>query len=508
MSVGVGLRVGTIVSAVAVTSAEGIRPDPEPVERLTRLHLHSDGTATLGVRDPGAADECSSFSGFVDRVGEPAGVRAEDGVLSRAEDLVATAMECLLADAAPLVGDAPATVAAAHPTAWSPATVAVLRNALDYVGLRHVTLISDAEAVAAWFEARVAQQSGRLVAVYHLDAGGSTVTLVRSGVAAGRSFRYPEGDAPSVPAQLSAALGAFGWLVSNLDAVVISTEEPVDPSAAQLVAQTVKAGMGVRCVLPPQPQHAVVRGAALAAAAGSADMLGATRIMPAVRTGAAARTQLDPVAPVEPPVAATAPVAAAGTVTAAGTVAAAGTEADAVPGGPDRAPHNRLVVGGAVAAAVALLVGMGALVFSLRDTPADKPVREAGAAYESLSSAVQVPPSTGTPTGTATTTTTAPDAAQATVDSGLVALTPAPGTAAEAAPPTTSVRATMSRPAPSTTTRSTTVAPTTSEATRERDRPARTTTPTTVAPTGTSTSTPSETTEPDPTDTTGSEAAG
>ncbi|MGX7732643.1 hypothetical protein ACWPOB_25735 [Rhodococcus sp. 2H158] len=502
MSVGVGLRVGTIVSAVAVTSAEGIRPDPEPVERFTRLHLHSDGTATLGVRDPGAADECSSFSGFVERVGEPAGVRAEDGALSRAEDLVATAMECLLADAAPLVGDAEATVAAAHPTEWSLATVAVLRNALDYVGLRHVTLISDAEAVAAWFEARVAQQSGRLVAVYHLDAGGSTVTLVRSGVAAGRSFRYPEGDAPSVPAQLSAALGAFGWLVSNLDAVVISTEEPVDPSAAQLVAQTVKAGMGVRCVLPPQPQHAVVRGAALAAAAGSADMLGATRIMPAVRTGAAARTQLDPVAPVEPPVEAAAPAAATGTV------AATATEAAAVPGGPDRAPHNRLVVGGAVAAAVALLVGMGALVFSLRDAPADTPVREAGAAYESLSSAVQVPPNTGTPTGT--TTTTAPDAAPDTVDSGLVAVTPAPGTAAEAAPPTTSARATTSRPAaPSTTTtRSTTVEPTPSEATRERDRPTRTTTTTTVAPTGTSTSTPPETTEPDPTDTTGSEAAG
>ncbi|MEZ7236678.1 hypothetical protein QYS60_02690 [Rhodococcus sp. GXMU-t2271] len=489
MSVGVGLRVGTVVSAVAVTSAEGIRPDPEPVERLTRLHLHSDGTATLGANDPGAGG-CSSFSGFVDRVGDSAGVRAEDGALSRAEDLVATAMECLLADAAPLVGDAPATVAAAHPTEWSPATVAVLRNALDYVGLRHVALVSDAEAVAAWFEARVAQQSGRLVAVYHLDAGGSTVTLVRSGVAAGRAFRYPEGDAPSVPSQLSAALGAFGWLVSNLDAVVISTEDPVDPSAAQLVAQAVKAGMGVRCVLPPQPQHTVVRGAALAAAAGSAEMVGATRIIPAVRSGAAARTPLEPVA-AEPPVDAVPAVAA--TVTA--------------PAEPDRAPRNRLVVSGAVAAAVALLVGLGALVFSLRDTPAGTPVREAGAAYESLSSAVQVPSTTGTPTGTTAAPAATPDAVPVDVDSGPVDSGPVvtePLSTAAVAP---SVRPTTSRPAP--TTRSTTTEPTTSEATRDRNRPSRTTTPTattTVAPTTTSTSTPTGTTEPDPTDTTSSEA--
>ncbi|KXF84574.1 hypothetical protein D092_19375 [Rhodococcus ruber Chol-4] len=500
MSVGVGLKVGTTVSAVAVTSAEGIRPDPEPVERLTHLHLHSDGTATLGVRDPGAG-ECSSFSGFVDRVGDPAGVRAEDGALSRAEDLVATAMECLLADAAPLVGDAPATVAAAHPTEWSPATVAVVRNALDYVGLRHVALISDAEAVAAWFEARVAQQSGRLVAVYHLDAGGSTVTLVRSGVAAGRAFRYPEGDAPSVPAQLSAALGAFGWLVSNLDAVVISTEDPVDPSAAQLVAQAVKAGMGVRCVLPPQPQHTVVRGAALAAAAGSADMVGATRIIPAVRSAAAARTPLEPPAAPEPRVAPE-PRADAGPAVAA-------TVTDRGSAEPDRVPPNRLVVSGAVAAAVALLVGMGALVFSLRDTPAETPVREAGAAYESLSSAVQVPSTTGTPTGTTAAPATTPDAAPVAVDSGPVDSWPAVTEPLPAAAVAPSTRSTTSRPAPTTTTRSTTAEPTTSAATRERDRPTRTTTPTattTVAPTTTVTSTPTGTTEPDPTDTTGSEA--
>ncbi|MGU3584932.1 hypothetical protein ACLBYD_17335, partial [Rhodococcus sp. C26F] len=254
MSVGVGLRVGTTVSSVAVTSPTPGRPDPAPIERFTAVHLHSDGTATLGDHDV-VDGHTSSFTGFVDRLGHSGGVRANDGSLSRAEDLVATAMECLLADAASLIGDTPYTSVATHPTDWPSSTVAVLRNALDYVGLRHVSLVSDAEAAAAWFESQVAHQTGRLLAVYHIDPQGSTVTLVRSGVAAGKAFRFPEDDAPSVAAQLSSALGAFGWLVSNLDAIVVTIDEAVDPSAAQLVAQSVKTGLGVRCALAPAPHQ-------------------------------------------------------------------------------------------------------------------------------------------------------------------------------------------------------------------------------------------------------------
>ncbi len=168
MSVGVGLRVGTTVSSVAVTSPTPGRPDPAPIERFTAVHLHSDGTATLGDHDV-VDGHTSSFTGFVDRLGHSGGVRANDGSLSRAEDLVATAMECLLADAASLIGDTPYTAVATYPTDWPSSTVAVLRNALDYVGLRHVSLVSDAEAAAAWFESQVAHQTGRLVAVYHID---------------------------------------------------------------------------------------------------------------------------------------------------------------------------------------------------------------------------------------------------------------------------------------------------------------------------------------------------
>ncbi|WP_254707498.1 MULTISPECIES: hypothetical protein [Rhodococcus] len=370
MSVGVGLRVGTTVSSVAVTSPTPGRPDPAPIERFTAVHLHSDGTATLGDHDV-VDGHTSSFTGFVDRLGHSGGVRANDGSLSRAEDLVATAMECLLADAASLIGDTPYTAVATHPTDWPSSTVAVLRNALDYVGLRHVSLVSDAEAAAAWFESQVAHQTGRLLAVYHIDPQGSTVTLVRSGVAAGKAFRFPEDDAPSVAAQLSSALGAFGWLVSNLDAIVVTIDEAVDPSAAQLVAQSVKTGLGVRCALAPAPHQTMVRGAALAAAAGSVDLLGSTQILPTAKLTEPRRSELDPEITAviskitaTPPPGATPAAAAANTPKATVAAVAARDAADEKPSG-----RSSKVTAIAAAAAIALLVGVGALVFGLRDSP-------------------------------------------------------------------------------------------------------------------------------------------
>ncbi|APE10528.1 hypothetical protein BO226_16050 [Rhodococcus sp. 2G] len=361
---------GTTVSSVAVTSPTPGRPDPAPIERFTAVHLHSDGTATLGDHDV-VDGHTSSFTGFVDRLGHSGGVRANDGSLSRAEDLVATAMECLLADAASLIGDTPYTAVATHPTDWPSSTVAVLRNALDYVGLRHVSLVSDAEAAAAWFESQVAHQTGRLLAVYHIDPQGSTVTLVRSGVAAGKAFRFPEDDAPSVAAQLSSALGAFGWLVSNLDAIVVTIDEAVDPSAAQLVAQSVKTGLGVRCALAPEPHQTMVRGAALAAAAGSVDLLGSTQILPTAKLTEPRRSELDPEITAviskitaTPPPGATPAAAAANTPKATVAAVAAGDAADEKPSG-----RSSKVTAIAAAAAIALLVGVGALVFGLRDSP-------------------------------------------------------------------------------------------------------------------------------------------
>ncbi|MGX6508821.1 hypothetical protein [Rhodococcus sp. SJ-2] len=443
MSIGVGLRVGTTVSSVAVTSPSPGRPDPDPIERRTAVHLHSDGTATLGEHHV-ADGNTSSFTDFVDRLGRSNGVRANDGALSRAEDLVATAMECLIADAGTMIGDANYTVVASHPTDWPPSTVALLRNALDYVGLRHVSLISDAEAAAAWFESQVAHQTGRLVAVYHIDPHGSTVTLVRSGVVAGKAFRFAEGDAPSVSAQLSTALGAFGWLVTNLDAIVVTLDETVDTSAAQIVTQSIKAGLGVRCALAPDPHQTMVRGAALAAAAGSVDLLGSTQVLPATRPSGPKRADLDPettaviakITPTAPPAATpadagrSAGVASAGSptrVTPVKSTDAAGSEADI----DDPEKKSKFGVW-AAAAAVALIVGVGVLVFTLRDTStanANPPTSTVPSAIVPTGTQPQPRSTSATPTPSPTTATST------TAEAGQVEYT-APGYVATNIPQT------------------------------------------------------------------------
>ncbi len=97
----------------------------------------------------------------------------------------------------------------------------MLRAALDYAELRHVDLVSDAQGAATWYASEISETPGLLIGVYHVDDAGSTVTLVRSGVPAGKAFRVAAKGAPSPAAQLATALGAFGWMPHNLDAVVV-----------------------------------------------------------------------------------------------------------------------------------------------------------------------------------------------------------------------------------------------------------------------------------------------
>ncbi|MFZ2528921.1 MAG: hypothetical protein WAX14_14920 [Rhodococcus sp. (in: high G+C Gram-positive bacteria)] len=521
MSVGVGLRVGTTVSSVAVTSAVPGQPGPAPIERRTAVHLHQDGTATLGEIDPVLDQGASSFADFLGRVGTSTGVRAEDGSLSRAEDLVATAMECLLADAAPLIGDREYTVVATHPTEWPPATVAVLRNALDYVGLRHVSLVSDAEAAAAWFESQVSRQTGRLVAVYHIDDLGSTVTLVRAGLAAGKPVRFGVTDAPPVTKQLSVALSAFGWQVTNLDAVVVTADENVDTAAAQLVAQSVKAGLGTRCALAPDPHQTMVRGAALAAAAGSVEFLGSTQIIPMTRANVSRKQTpqgdgpprlVDPDATVaipkitsrEPavPANARAPKVSAGSAPASPSPSST-TSAEEDNDGKRRPSPVLLAIS---AAAVVLLAVLGVLVLTQRGSAAettgasvaDQPVVATIPELPSPSPISSAAPSPTTTTATETTTATRPPTPVATTQVATV-----PETTVDAQPvesSTTSQQsgsATFNNTAPqSTTTRSVPSWKTTDEKPdRDRDRDRDTTRP---SPTQPPTSNPAESEEQDP----------
>ncbi|SDD84551.1 hypothetical protein [Rhodococcus tukisamuensis] len=275
MSVGIGLRVGSIVSTTVVAANDAGTPDPAVIARDTVLYVYPDGGTVLGGAEPleEGAEHSSTVSGFLARVGDPDGVTGSDGTRYRAEDVVASALRSLLRECEPLPSSGGRTggtpdVVAAYPSRWDAEIVSELREALDYAGLQQVSLVSDAEATSAWFASEIADRPGQLVGTYHVDDGGATLTLVRAGSVVGRSFRFPAGSGSSPTSQLSSALGAFGWLPSNLDAVVVTGDGLVarDADALRGLADSITQKFGVRCVVGPGPEQAAALGAAVLAA--------------------------------------------------------------------------------------------------------------------------------------------------------------------------------------------------------------------------------------------------
>ncbi|MCR8693133.1 hypothetical protein NWP13_11395 [Rhodococcus pyridinivorans] len=272
MAIGVGLRIGRVVSTAVIASNEPGTPDPVVLARDSVLHVDHDGNTSLGSVAHG--DEARTIAGFLTRVGDASGITASDGRMYRAEDAMATAIHCLLRECHPLPTfggmdrDSDPGYAATYPSHWDPDTIATLRAALDYADLRHVDLVSDAQAAAAWYASEISETPGQLVGVFHLDDGGSTVTLVRSGVPAGKAYRTPAQGAPSPAAQLATALGSFGWMPDNLEAVVVMGDGLVarDRTHIQEIANSLATKLTVRSLVGPGPEQTAALGAAILAA--------------------------------------------------------------------------------------------------------------------------------------------------------------------------------------------------------------------------------------------------
>lgn len=142
MATGLGLHIGPDESVAAVVGSDD-PSQPEYVIRPTVLHIADSGETFLGDAPAGATDKV--VSGFVEHVGDPEGFRADDGDAYRAEDLLATAMFCLITELGDRIDDS-TRINASYPPDWSDTTVASVRDSLDYLGLGRVTLIRGAAA--------------------------------------------------------------------------------------------------------------------------------------------------------------------------------------------------------------------------------------------------------------------------------------------------------------------------------------------------------------------------
>ncbi|HLS78365.1 MAG TPA: hypothetical protein VK083_16405 [Nocardia sp.] len=143
MATGVGLRVADDGCTAAVLTDVG---ELHYIERECVLHMSDDGDTVLGGPAPEAG--AHTISGFVARLGDPAGIPVDDGEAYRAEDLVATALFCLINLTTEHLSGA-AEFFATHPGDWPAEHVRALREALDYLGLKAVVLTSEADLPSA-----------------------------------------------------------------------------------------------------------------------------------------------------------------------------------------------------------------------------------------------------------------------------------------------------------------------------------------------------------------------
>ncbi|WP_194816375.1 hypothetical protein [Nocardia sp. XZ_19_385] len=142
MATGVGLRIAEDECTAAIVTDAG---ELQYVVRESVLHMAEDGDTVLG--GPPPAGNSHSISGFIASVGDPNGLPVDDGEAYRAEDLVATALFCLINLTAEHLSG-PAEFYATHPAHWLTQDVQALREALDYLGLRSVVLVSEADLPA------------------------------------------------------------------------------------------------------------------------------------------------------------------------------------------------------------------------------------------------------------------------------------------------------------------------------------------------------------------------
>ncbi|MGG7102275.1 hypothetical protein [Rhodococcus sp. 24CO] len=139
MTWGVGLDVGNTrcTAVIAVPDAEPVIIDHESV-----LHHAPDGTIALGTADT----HSPGVRRFLDRVTTDNEAAASQR--TRGEELVATALYCLVAEVHSLT-DQPLRIVAAIPPNFSARSVATLRTALDNMDLDYIELAPHSETIDA-----------------------------------------------------------------------------------------------------------------------------------------------------------------------------------------------------------------------------------------------------------------------------------------------------------------------------------------------------------------------
>ncbi|NKY85629.1 hypothetical protein [Nocardia veterana] len=232
MATGVGLRIAEDECIAAIVTGGGDTDETSEPLFITResvLHMSDDGDTALGGTAP--PGHTHSITGFVRAIGDPAGIPVDDGEAFRAEDLFATAAFCLINLASDHL-NGPAEFYAAHPADWPPEHVRGVREALDYLGLRSVVLVSEGDLPPADDIRGHAGNAARaaLATVLATPAGATPPDPTPPDPAAGDIALVSTDVLPAVPASTTAQ--AYSAAVP----VQTPTPEPAATVAATMAA--------------------------------------------------------------------------------------------------------------------------------------------------------------------------------------------------------------------------------------------------------------------------------
>ncbi|MFY9765033.1 MAG: Hsp70 family protein [Mycobacterium sp.] len=169
-----GLSIGA-TNLAAVTADRAVTRKPVLTQYRQRPPEVGVPSENPKLNEPGLV-----ITGFMDRVGDPAGIVAADGTTHRSETLIADALRALAYTATD--GRAlPDAVAVTHPAHWDPAAVDTVRVALSRVsewsGGRLAMLPDSAAAVFA-LQANPGVPSRGIIAACDFGGTGTTLTLV------------------------------------------------------------------------------------------------------------------------------------------------------------------------------------------------------------------------------------------------------------------------------------------------------------------------------------------
>lgn len=195
----------TLGLAIGTTNLTAVRPGREAVSRRAVLTLWEGRPAEVGV--PSQNPELTSpnltapgvvLRGFVERVGDPVPLVAQDGSTHRGEVLTVTALEAMartVDDGRPM-----GAVVVAVPAHWGPATVGALRGALRSSQILSPggvapLIVSDASAALAALRSDPGLPTRGVVALCDFGAGGSSITLTDAAAdfaIIGETIRYAD----------------------------------------------------------------------------------------------------------------------------------------------------------------------------------------------------------------------------------------------------------------------------------------------------------------------------